>query len=321
MSYATGFARLSEAELYRSISTYWEKHTPEARLALYQEVENRQAEKQGRPARKIELYEDDHDQWSRRGYFSESDPDRDCLFLNKRFVEGKLPYLGIRKNKDELMSGVEGLRAVLHLGRHYYQYLVVNYDGYAPDMDERMRKAWKMSWTECGGHVYNLGDINSWFDNKLFHIRGNLECECDARRYTEDEMVRIAAMLREETGNVDLEFERIIHEMRKFENVLNNLSDKEDTLELMDSFDFVARNFHFYDGNDNPYQDNDMSGISMFATYREELKKRLAARKDGSEIVDQPDSVDALLDRMKEAAVKEKVDRAQSVKIDAKRGI
>lgn len=284
MARETRFSRLSESELYRQMSAQcWKKLDPQTRLELYQEAENRQAAKQGRDPLMIEAFEPVGEKKNLNGYYDRNTPDK--LFINARFIDGKPSLLSPK-------TGADGLNAIFHEGRHAYQYAVA--EGRIAVKDEYQRKMWLMNFLMYKGAGQGSADHAVYAQQAV---------ERDARRYAEDELVRIAAIIREESGNVDVSFEKTIYNMRKYEYMVNNIADGKEIMERIDMIDRLARIIC------KSITGEDVDDVSIYTAYREEFKKRQDILKEDTRV----DSVDGLIKKLEE-----KADRAaEQKKIDA----
>jgi len=290
----TKYAHLSEAVLYRMLRTEkWAAYDLETRLALFQEVENRQAEKQGRDAMKVVPFKAPKGQGALMGYFSPENPTEICI--NEKFLNGKKSLL------YDFSVG-SGLDVIIHEGRHAYQHAVV--EGKVQGADEFQKKMWALN---LGAYVSGIGKL----EQQAFYSQQ--EIERDAREYAERELVRIAETIREETGTIDIGFEKAIYKRRASEFMRGFLAELMLDKQKLDSFDELAKARY-----KELYPGEELDDITMFHAFREILDKKARTKADNpdryaesKEILDQDAKMRELADWLKERneKLKEKQDK------------
>lgn len=243
MARITSFAHLSEGELYRSLSSSrWLAYSKETRLELFQEVENREAAKQGRPALEIQVFTPDEER-NYLGAFNRLNPD--VLELNENLI---LDSEGLLQS----YSVADGLDTIIHEGRHAFQYHAIN--GNVTGVDEKQLKNWKM---------------NEVFYTQEEPLYWQLEIERDARNFARSEMEKIIAAIREEKGIEDLVYEEFLFRQHRDEYVLSLWADACIDEEFIEAVDEYARMMC-----EMVYPDDDMSDASVFAEYSEQRRRR-----------------------------------------------
>lgn len=271
MAKITSYAHLSEGELYRKLSSSrWATYSKETRLELFQEVENREAAKQGRPALEIKVFTPDEEK-NYMGAYCHACPGE--LQLNERFITCEEGYL-------EDYSVAEGLDTIIHEGRHAFQHLAV--DGVVPGVDEEQLKMWKLN---CVAYMAP-GTV----------LYEQQEIERDARNYARNEMQRIVETIREEKGIEDLAYEAFLFKQHQYEYICTMVADMQLDEETLDAIDAMAQVYYA-----ELYPDEDMSDVTLFAEYRAQRAKR---ELDALEEI--LDMIDSATDNVK---IKEKPDK------------
>jgi len=265
--FETKYATLEDRQLYRLLRTEkWKGYDEETRLALFQEVENRQAAKLGRRPLEIVTFKAPRGQGGVMGYFNPEEPGK--LYLNEKIIKGKPGIL-------HDYSVAAGLNYIIHEGRHAYQYECI--EGRITDVDEQTRKEWALNKETYISGLAFPGAI---------YIYSQQAMERDARLYAERELECISEVIREEMGLVDVGYEKAIYKLRAGEYACNNIAGRMFQTYMLDEIDAMARERYR-----ESHPDEDMDGVSMFSDFRKQIE--MQKNKD---YLDNPARLDSNLD-------------------------
>lgn len=179
--YRTAHNKLQDAELYSGFrKENWDKLDKKGRLSLLQELENREAARQGRPAFKIVI--DKGTEPGSMGLFNGR-----VIKVDFRFFEDNLePDLKL------LYNVVGAMDTVIHEGRHAYQRLVAFRSIEAPEISEEEKRRWFVN--EVAYRTPNLAPVAGYVFQPV---------ERDAREYAAQEIKRIYRTMVKENGPDD----------------------------------------------------------------------------------------------------------------------
>ncbi len=185
-------SKFDEKNLWKMLHhVNWNRMDAETRLAVYQELENRQAKLDGR--KPVRIRADRPMGPGLYGIHATHLDGSETIFINPRYVKtGKL-----FKNTDtSIFNAASGLDTVMHEGRHSFQQHVVKNN--LNVVSELQRMEWATSMVQHGG---------MYISNTIFYaIQG---IEMDARRFGRRQMEKI--------GNY---FKSIGHEDPNFTNAI-----------------------------------------------------------------------------------------------------
>lgn len=249
---------MTEQKLYTLFTQKaWKQLDANTRLALLQEVENRRAALDGRPAIRIESMEAAPNEL---GVCCRSDKDT-VLRINSRYLKGS----GV------VHSGAGALTTVLHEGRHAYQFHATQ------RLEREKASAEVLEWAVS--QTCYITAANSYLLYQLQSI------EMDARRFARREMQRIGRMLQRE-GVLDLTFAtQISYQMEVEKNLIASVR-KHLTLDKVNELESgILALYKEYNPN------VDVSGVRLFENARlilthpeitrlEELVNQLDAQAD-----------------------------------------
>lgn len=205
--------RYSDEQLYCMFTEQaWEKFTPETRLALLQEVENRNAAMTGRPAIRIEAME------AKAEYLG-------CCETKEEETVLKINSLFLKNGVIHTASGA--LATLLHEGRHAYQrYRVVH----------QLARMYKLSREETEWLISQACYMSPDDTQKSYYLYELQAIEMDARRYARREVQRIYEVLKKQ-GVEDLNFAVTLQHETAREKMLIDYIRKNFTLEELDELE------------------------------------------------------------------------------------
>ena len=213
--------RLSKEEMYMMLSTsMWKQLNPASRLALLQEMENRQAKLDGRPAVQICT-----GKMNKRimGVHTMTRDGQEVIILNEKFIKDSKLFA----NKEEQVFNVAGaVNTILHESRHAYQHHAVK--GSLPGLSQEQILEWAATMPEFGG-VYFNGSRNL-LAFILYSIQG---IEQDARRFARRRIREMNAFYRE-NGIRDLNYMNEETGDRNYERMLIQYVRRFLTMEKLD---------------------------------------------------------------------------------------
>lgn len=167
---ATPFTDLSDRDLLILFhSRNWTRLTPRSRLAAMQEVENRRAKADGRPAVKIGI--DPRLGADTYGGFSPRD---EVIALNIRFFQGS--------EKFGKFGGAKALETILHEGRHAFQHFSVKLN--LPSVPAAQKIDWIAVMHHFGGVYTNRHPI-------IYFLQS---IEMDSRRFARRKLMETQKM-------------------------------------------------------------------------------------------------------------------------------
>lgn len=171
-------SRLSQQELYLFFKDEnWIKLDPASRLMLLQEIENRRAKLDGRPAIRIEAgSREEFEKPGSLGYYNDG---KRVIRVNYRFLEGKSPY----------HMGFAALDVVLHEGRHAMQHDVIR------ENPDKVAVQILMEWLSSTAHYFAppKADLPQDEAIKAFVCYAMQSIEVDARRFSRQQLLTIYA--------------------------------------------------------------------------------------------------------------------------------
>ena len=243
-------AQLSKNELYMMLTTSaWKQLDEASRLALLQEMENRQAKLDNRPA--IRVCAGKMDKHTKGVHRTASDG-QETIILNQNFIRDSKLFAKI----DEQVFSVAGaVNTVLHEGRHAYQHHAVKNNGFGLPKEQIME--WAAHMTEFGGIYYNgSGGMQGFF---LYCIQS---IEEDARRFARRTIQEINAFYRQ-NGIQDPNYINEEIGDRVFEtNIIKYLRNYLTLDELNKIEKFILAHFHKF------HPDIDVSKLTLFDSAR-----------------------------------------------------
>lgn len=153
-------------------SKNWNRMSPKARMHALQEIENRRALADGRPALKIYSYSMPPNHLGSHGRTPKGE---ELIVINSRFLtSGKLSQF----------TGAEALGTILHEGRHAFQSHVVRTE--RKDIPDAQKIDWTAVLAEFGGLYFN--------DPPIFYYLQSIEM--DARRFARHSLMDMYRMFK-----------------------------------------------------------------------------------------------------------------------------
>lgn len=209
-------AQLTKDELYMMLtSSMWKQVTEESRLALLQEVENRQAKLDGRPPVKVCVGKMDK---RLMGLHTATKDGQEIIILNDNFIKRSKLFA---TSDEQVFNVAAAVNTVIHEGRHAYQYYSVITGRTGLSYEQLLE--WAATMPSFGGVYFNgSGDTLAAL---LYSIQG---LEEDARRCARRKVkeindffrqngIRDANYINEEIG--DRNYEKML--IRYVRNYLN----------------------------------------------------------------------------------------------------
>lgn len=248
MNIQTRFSRMTESELAASLnSRSWKYYSPAVRLELLQEVEVRQARKQGREALIVKTFQNQRGQGCLLGYFT---TEGDSLYLNENYILNKQSAL-------HDYSVAAAMATLMHEGRHAYQYAVAC--GRCPAPDEETRQRWRLNYAAYNEYTGDSTD-------QMLYVQQSLES--DARAYALREVERFHQEVRRATGCDDFVYQKTVNDMRRREEAYNELAKTILTRELLDEVDRRTRELFR-----ERYPGEEVPELSCFDEWRRRLAR------------------------------------------------
>ncbi len=210
--YDTPYSPLSDGALYARFRTEsWKGLNAEERLDLLQELENREAARQNRPAFRVMQAEPGTGPRT-LGYFNGK-----VLCVNKRFLGGRVEPFA-RSN----YTPSNAIDTIVHEGRHAFQRMAAFGVIKAPQITAEQKKAWLISFL-----AYQSAE-NEANGDAAFALYAFQPIERDAREFAAREMKRIYRIMVRD-GGVDAGFERGIdsrkmHKEAEFDDARKHLT-------------------------------------------------------------------------------------------------
>lgn len=232
------YNHLSDDQLYLEFTIgKWVVHTPEERKELMQEIENRVAKEQKRPAMKISVISPENDAPGVAGYHI---PGREELFINSR-------YFTLTGGAMGDYSAAAALDTVLHEGRHAFQYDYMR----CPDDRATMQMGLEWALNTC---LYQSGTTELQFSLYVFQ-----PLELDARRYARQRLRLINLSIQKQNGRFDPAFSKQVNDCILNERICAGLALKNISPAMIDYYDrkAIAR---FKEHS----PDVDLEGVSLF---------------------------------------------------------
>lgn len=203
-------AKISQQDLYTLLhESNWNRLDQNARLQILQELENRQAELDNRPALKVCVKEMSPGLMGQHGVLTDGS---EVIYLNALLVkESKL----FSSKNESIYNAAAAVNTLMHEGRHSFQYHSIMKK--SAGVPERQRLEWQAVMAACGG-LYEAGDKN-------IAIYFAQSIEMDARRFARQRVTEISRVLQrmdamdrnfvyEEAKNLELE-RRVVAHVRK----------------------------------------------------------------------------------------------------------
>lgn len=187
----TQYSRLTTDQLYLLFcDTQWKNMTDAQCLSALQELENRVAAREGRPAMRVCMMPSQQERPGLNGYYIDG---QRSLFLTRRFLANrKNPIFGVKAG--------EVINTVLHEGRHAFQHEAVR--GNVKNISRATMLRWGISFQDY--HGGNGGDVEA----ALYYAQ---PVEMDARRFARVHVLEIAERIAQLTGAPDRGFEIAIN--------------------------------------------------------------------------------------------------------------
>lgn len=202
---AKSIANFDEKQLMNALHhSNWKRMSPETRLRIYQEFENRQARLDGRCP--IEIRADRPMAPHHYGSHITMPDGSEIIYINPRFIANSKLFKAI---DTSIFNAASGLSAVMHEGRHSFQHHVLKNDLHI--ISELQKTEWAVSMPGFGG---------KYISNGIFYAMQGIEM--DARRFA-----------RRQVEKLNRYFKSIGHEDPNFSNYI--------TQDLQDEKDFIAR--------------------------------------------------------------------------------
>lgn len=217
LSTATPFGGVSDQELLLQFhSRNWAQLSPLRRLWVMQEIENRRAKADGRPALKVFI----NPQFPPEilGGHTVLPNGMECICLNPAFIQDS--------DKLRLFSGAKALNVILHEGRHAFQYHSVK-DGFKY-VSEAQRIDWMSVMGSLGGKYTSEG-LMYWVQS----------IEMDARRFARRKMAEVQGMFRS-MGIEDPAFNMALYRELTLEKMIIARVRQDMTVEMVDRYETMV---------------------------------------------------------------------------------
>lgn len=228
-------------------SRNWKYYESENRLELLQEMEIREARKQGRRPLQVRTFKPGPEEAGLMGYYSAG---AECLYLNENYVLDSRSYL-----YD--YSVAAALSTLLHEGRHAYQYEVAT--GTCPAPDEETMLRWRLN------YVGYLGGGDSR-ESQIMYVQQSLER--DARAYAMNELENLYRRMSRNVGCDDFVYQETLNDMRRRENAYDELARTILTRQLMDEVDRRIREAY-----ERAFPGVKAPNVSVFDEWRRQLDR------------------------------------------------
>ena len=212
---------LSKEEMYMMLSTsMWKQLNQASRLALLQELENRQARLDNRPAVRICAGKMDK---RLMGQHIVTQDGQETIILNEKFIKDSKLFAG---KEEQVFNVAAAVNTVLHEGRHSYQYHAV--EGGQSGLSQEQILEWAATMPEFGGVYFNgSGNLLAAI---LYSMQG---IEQDARRFARRRIREMNAFYRE-NGIRDLNYMNEETGDRNYERMLIQYVRRFLTMEKLD---------------------------------------------------------------------------------------